>query len=160
MNLSQFVTNKKKVVSSNQSVDEIVELMIFTINNDIKLYKSLILENYYNNYDKLRDLKNAYYDTVVNITYKKEPASSQTVKTLPRLLNDKFGDCKHFSTLLATVSKSLDFPTYLRIANYYGDKFTHVYAVAIYEGREIVMDGTLRKFNYENIAKKYKTYKV
>lgn len=94
-----------------------------------------------------------------NLNYKAEP-ETQTVKTLASILSDAAGkkgnDCKHFSGFEASVLDALGINCFYRFAAYSGKIPTHVYVVALIDGKEIIMDACLPYFDTES---KY-TYKV
>jgi hypothetical protein len=86
-----------------------------------------------------------------NITYKKEGENLQTARTLPRILNDKNGDCKHFTTICCSILKSLGIKTQMRLIsqNFYNTEPTHIYCVAYINGEEIIVDPCIKNFNSE-----------
>ena len=86
-----------------------------------------------------------------NLTYKKEGENLQTARTLPRILKDGNGDCKHYTTLCCAILKSLGIKTKMRLIsqNFYNTEPTHIYCVAYINGEEVIVDPCLRNFNSE-----------
>jgi len=86
-----------------------------------------------------------------NVKYYKEPPTRQNVKTAARVLHDKVTDCKGYATLAVSALRACGIPAKFRLASYSSnpDKLTHVYAVAIIDGRKYIIDGTLPRFNEE-----------
>lgn len=94
------------------------------------------------------------------LPYKKESASRQTARTMARIIQDakKGGDCKHFSTLSASLCKALNIKCKLRLISqrYDNDQPNHIYTVALINGREVIIDAVLPNFDTEaRYNKKY-----
>ena len=87
------------------------------------------------------------------LPYKKESASRQTARTMARIIQDakKGGDCKHFSTLSASLCKALKIKCKLRLISqrYDNDQPNHIYTVALINGREVIIDAVLPNFDTE-----------
>jgi hypothetical protein len=92
-----------------------------------------------------------------HINYRKETANLQTAKTLQRILHDKQGDCKHYTTFCCSVLRALGIRTQMRLIsqNFYDSDPNHIYCVAIVNGEEIIVDPCIKVFNSE-AAYKYK----
>ena len=92
-----------------------------------------------------------------NIQYKKESANLQTAKTLPMILHDKKGDCKHYTTFCCSILRALGIKTQMRLIsqNFYDSDPNHIYCIAIINGEEIIVDPCIKVFNSE-AAYKYK----
>ena len=76
-----------------------------------------------------------------NIRYVEDPDGVQWVRTPSRLLNDGEGDCKSYTILICTVLANLNIEHLLRFVTYVdGGEYTHVYPVAVIDGRELPMD--------------------
>lgn len=86
-----------------------------------------------------------------NIKYKRESENLQTAKTLQRILYDKYGDCKHYTTFCCTMLKALNIPSQMRLIsqNFYNSDPTHIYCVAFVNGEEIILDPCIKTFNSE-----------
>lgn len=86
-----------------------------------------------------------------NIKYVRESGNLQTAKTLPRILWDKYGDCKHYTTFACSVLNALGIKCFMRMISqdYYDQNPTHIYCVAIIDGREVIVDPCIKKFDSE-----------
>jgi hypothetical protein len=94
---------------------------------------------------------NVYNYCRKNLTYKKEGENLQTARTLPRILADGNGDCKHYTTLCCSVLNSLGIKTKMRLIsqNFYNPEPTHIYCVAYINNEEVIVDPCMRNFNNE-----------
>jgi len=84
--------------------------------------------------------------------YKKEPSSFQTARTIQRIITDNKGiDCKHFSTICSSLCLALGIKCKLRLItqNIGSSTPNHIYAVAIINGNEVVIDPVLKNFDQE-----------
>lgn len=87
-----------------------------------------------------------------NVRYIVEPAHRQTTKSIPRLLADGHGDCKHYSGFIASALDVLNIPFKYRFVSFKQNNPTptHVYVVAYDEnGKEIIIDAVLPFFDTE-----------
>lgn len=86
-----------------------------------------------------------------NIDYRIEPAHLQTTKSLQRLVNDGYGDCKHYSGFFAAILSALNIKHHYRFTSYNNSTTpTHVYVVAYDENNQpIYCDAVLEVFNTE-----------
>jgi hypothetical protein len=86
-----------------------------------------------------------------NIRYEVEPANRQTTKTIPRILSDGFGDCKHYSGFIASILNELNIPHSYRFVSFGSNTTpTHVYVVAYDESQNpIILDAVLPFFDTE-----------
>lgn len=100
-----------------------------------------------------RYLKFYYY-------YEAEPVERQTVKTLARIYADKNkgNDCKHFTTFITTYCLQHNIPVMLRLVSFRSNDRTptHIYPVAIVNGKEIPVDAVINKFGVNPPGIKYK----
>lgn len=105
----------------------------------------------------VKTCENIYNYLLKNIKYIRETGDLQTAKTLPRIIWDKYGDCKHYTTFACSILQALGIPCFMRMIsqNYYDPSPTHIYCVAVVNGREIIVDPCIRSFNTE-AAYKYK----
>jgi len=100
---------------------------------------------------QLNQCKQLYFFAKSLVPYKREPGGNQTAKTLQRIIQDANktgGDCKHYTTVICSIAKSLQIPIKMRlISQRINSKSpTHIYAVAIVDGKEIVIDPCMQKF--------------
>lgn len=160
MNLQALKPNNKNIlVSRYQTAGEIAGSIVKAI--ELSKPCAEILAPSFANKDKLKTAKLIFLFCKQAIPYKREPASRQTAKTLPRILADANknaingdiigGDCKHYATATASLCKALNIPVKLRLIsqNFYDSTPTHIYAVATINGNEVIIDGVLKNFNNE-----------
>ena len=149
---------KSKFITNGQSAQEIAALIVKGIRKSYPQGKKICSEfigsnqkeTCYNVWEFLRN----------NVKYKAEPASDQTVKTIARIYHDRKtgNDCKHFTTFVSTILLCLNIPVKLRLVSF--DPFnrtpTHIYAVAIINGKEVPVDAVINKFgaNPDNVRYK------
>lgn len=140
---------REKKIVNRQNAGDIVKLLLICDYNS-RPYKE-ILKKYFDEGDELKTCQKIWAWMKKNIQYRKEPPSRQTGKTIGRILNDKYGDCKAFATFCVACCKACDIPVNFRLASYkWNDKTpTHIYAVAKINGRQVVIDGVLNRFDYE-----------
>ena len=153
MEIEQLRPNFKSVIISRyQNTDQIAA----SIHMAIKESKiaSNYLSKYFKNKNPIESLRLIYFFTKQTIPYKRESGTNQTAKTLQRILNDSKntgGDCKHYSITIAALCKSLNIPVKLRLVgqSLLNDNLTHIYIVAILNGKEYVLDCCVNGFNQE-----------
>jgi hypothetical protein len=107
---------------------------------------------------KVKTLKNIFTFAKNNIKYNKESEDLQTARSLGRILSMKNGDCKHYTTTIASLCGALNLPVKLRLIsqNYFSNDPTHIYCVSTLNGKEYIIDPVLRNFDQEAIyTKKY-----
>lgn len=140
--------NKKKIVKRFQNVNDIIDLILIGDKQN-KIY-SQILYKYFNTGDHLADLRTCFDYAKRSIEYVAE-GSSQTVKTVPAILNYGYGDCKHYSLFMASCCRSLNIPYIFRFAGYnkYKDEASHVYVVCKVYGKVLPLDAVLGVFGAE-----------
>jgi len=104
---------------------------------------------------------------VRNITYKEDPPGVQYVKTPARLWQDRQGDCKSYTLFVCGVLQNLQIPYLIRFVGYVkGRPVTHVYPVALIEGKEYPVDAVLSTIygknlcGYEQAAKVKRDFKM
>ncbi len=85
------------------------------------------------------------------MTYEAEPEELQNAKTIQRILHDKIGDCKHYTTYSFSVLSALGIPCIVRLVSQDEKKKdpTHIYTVAVINGKEYVVDPCMNRFNKE-----------
>ena len=89
---------------------------------------------------------------VVNIAYQQDSFGVQLVKTPARTYSDGFADCKSMAIFVASCLRNIGIKHYFRFVSFstVSKEPTHVYIIAINEeGKEIVLDTVLKKFNQE-----------
>ncbi len=83
-----------------------------------------------------------------NIKYVEDSNDHQKVKSPSRTIFDKYGDCKSYSILAASILQALKIPFVFRFVSYNQD-ITHVYVVAFDKNEEFIIDSCLPYFNLE-----------
>lgn len=80
-----------------------------------------------------------------------EDKDGQYVKAPGQMWVDKVGDCKSFSLFAGSILHSLGIPYAYRFTTYpHSDgRIVHVYVIVNDQGRTIVLDSTLKEFDYE-----------
>lgn len=85
-----------------------------------------------------------------HIAYKMDPAGEQWVKTPARLWADKVGDCKSYSVFIAACLYHLGIKGTFRFVSFSSSQIpTHVYIVVKNNGKEIILDAVLNRFDIE-----------
>jgi hypothetical protein len=107
---------------------------------------------------KVKSLKNIFIFCKHNIKYNKESSDLQTARSLGRILSMKEGDCKHFTTTIASLCNAMNIPVKLRLIsqNYFSADPTHIYCVSTINGKDYIIDPVLNEFNQQaTFTKKY-----
>jgi hypothetical protein len=141
--------NKTYFISRNQTSGEIASAIVKAI-RDSKASAEFLAPNFKNK-NKLNTAKLIYIFCKNAIPYKKEPGEYQTAKTLPRILQDKNGDCKHLSIAVASLLRASGIPCKLRLVSQrmFDTTPNHIYCIAVINGEEIVLDCVLKQFDTE-----------
>jgi hypothetical protein len=158
--------NNQKIISYNQSTNDIINAILRQHNKSLKDYDKLFYffdcGNFYDTAKKVFNfLKN-------NIEYQIEPDELQTVKTPAAILATKNGDCKHMSLFIAGILDSYRrntgeiFDLCYRFAAYDGSKTPEHVFVVINSGtnNEIWCDPVLDYFNEKKQPNFYKDKKI
>lgn len=143
------IDNNKKYISENQSAKQIVDYLIIAIDDSQKYFPQL--NKKFNKGNKLDNAISIWNFTKDNLVFVKEPPENQNVKTASRVIDDVKNDCKGFSTFICASLLACNIPAKLRLAGYnkYDNTPTHVYVVATINNKEVIVDGTLNRFNDE-----------
>lgn len=153
MDLGYFTPNNKNLlVSRFQTTGEIAGAIVKAIKESKTSAEKLA--PYFKNKSKFESCRLIFLFCKNVLPYKQEPASRQSAKTINRILSDAKtigGDCKHFSTLSSALCLALNIPCKLRlISQRSGSKQpNHIYCVAIVNGKEVILDSVLKKFDTE-----------
>ena len=146
---------KDILIVRNQNTSQIAGAVVKAIKDSQK--QAELIAPYLKGNSRLSTLNNVWKFSKNNIKYEREKNSLQTAKTLSRIIADKKGDCKHYTTLIASILKALNIPFKLRLIsqNYFSPEPTHIYIVSYVNGKEIAVDGVLKNFGTE-ASYKYK----
>ena len=152
MNLGSIkAKNKNLIVSRYQSTAEIAGAIVKAIDESHATAEKLKI--YFLNSDPETVCKLIFIFSKNLMPYKRESGSRQTARTLSRIIQDNKlgGDCKHFSTICASLCKALGIKCKLRMISQQFDTKTpnHIYCIAIVKGKEIIIDPVLKSFNTE-----------
>lgn len=139
---------RERLVAHFQDTDDIIELLLVC---ELQAQRyAPILRKYFLCDDPYQTCKRIWYFMKQNIAYQREPGSRQTGKTIGRILRDRYGDCKAFATFAVACCRACGIPACFRMASYDGAKIpTHVYCVAKCNGKIVVIDGVLNRFDDE-----------
>lgn len=146
------VNNNKKIISTNQSTNDIIQAIIKQHISNRKDAKNIAK---YFQADNARDTAyNIFEFCKKNIPYKVESGFGQSVKTLGRILYDAkngtgYNDCKAYATFAGNICEALQIPFVYRFAGYKGKDLTHTYCVVKSGENEIVIDPVLSYFDTE-----------
>jgi hypothetical protein len=80
-----------------------------------------------------------------HIEYVEDPIGKQWIKTPARFVDDGEGDCKSFAIFINSCLANCGIENIFRFVAYKGNEHTHVYSVAIINGKEYPIDITARK---------------
>lgn len=143
--------NKDIFVSRYQTTGEIAGAIVRAIKESEPTAQKI--KQYFTNPDKYTSAKMIFIFCKNLLPYKREPAATQTARTMARIIQDakKGGDCKHFATLSAALCKALNIKCKLRLISqsYDTKQPNHIYTVAIIKGKEVIIDAVLNKFDTE-----------
>ena len=95
--------------------------------------------------------KNIFNFLKSEIRYETEPAEKQTVKSLPRLLADGYGDCKHYTNFANGTLEACGYKPIYRFAGYGKKGLTHTYTYL--PNSNTVLDAVLNSFDTEKTPK-------
>lgn len=85
------------------------------------------------------------------IRYQVEPAEKQTVKSIPRLLADGYGDCKHYTNFANNILEACGYKPVYRFAGYSNKGLSHTYTYL--PDSNTVLDAVLSSFDTEKTPK-------
>lgn len=144
---------KDTLISNNQTTAQIAGAVLKAIKAS-KEQAALIAPTLIGR-SRQQTLKNIFDFCKKHIKYVREPNTLQTAKTLPRILADGYGDCKHMTTAVASLCKAAKIPVKLRLIsqNYFVPDPTHIYAVSNLGAAELVIDPVLKTFANEALYK-------
>lgn len=83
------------------------------------------------------------------IFYKTDEYGTQKVKVPPALWKVKQGDCKSKTLFINHVLRCLGIPYIIRFISQGSGDYTHVYTIAILDGKQIILDSVYDYFNAE-----------
>lgn len=102
-----------------------------------------------------------WYFVKHHIRYKKDERGIEQVRSPRRLIHDGVGDCDCFTTFIDTCLSVLKIPVINRITKYKQDFFQHIYPIVpLGNGKYIIMDCVVDRFNYEEPYTEKKDFKM
>jgi len=105
--------------------------------------------------------KKLWHFVKFHIRYKKDKRGVEQVRSPRRLIHDGVGDCDCFTTFIDTCLSVLKIPTINRITKYGESFFQHIYPIVpVGNGKYIIMDCVVGKFNYEEPYTEKKDYNM
>ena len=136
-------------ISKNQNTNDIVKGIAKAINDSKK--DSLILAEKFKSKDPVKSCEKVWHYLKNNLQYIREGENDQTSKTIPRLIYDKYGDCKHYTIFSSSILRALGIKTHLRLIsqNFYDAEPTHIYTIAVVRGKEVIVDACMKNFDNE-----------
>lgn len=141
---------KTRILARRQTTQDIAKGVLLA-EKDSRIYTRILADFFTNkNSTALQDLNRAFDYVVKNIVYLAE-TDPQTVKTVPRILADKYGDCKHFATLMGSIARALGFTYFFRLTSYSerDPVPTHIYICIVIQGRILPVDPVYKQFGKE-----------
>lgn len=131
--------DRRKVTYRTDDIIELVQEVLYTDADD-----TIGLSRRYT--PTLLGMQRLFYDVGRRITYVEDPAGYQWVQTPSFLWHEsRRGDCKSITVFISSVLQNMGVEHIIRYTSYdmmgmLSKRFTHVYPVAILDGREIPLD--------------------
>lgn len=139
---------KRVLLKDRQTTNDIISALL-DCDYKNKIYAPVLKQYFTVSSNPITNLRAGYDYTVRKLQYIKE-GQHQTAKSLPVILNHGFGDCKHFSLTIGSICRALKVPYKYRLASYTRSKTpTHIYVVANIYGKQLILDGVIKKFGIE-----------
>ena len=141
---------KKEIIKRNYVTKDIQTLIIYADQyNATKGYVKKIAHLLRGRNDK-ETIHNIYKFIRLNVAYVKDEQNNDTVKTVNATLYDGFGDCKVMTGLGGALCRELGIPYKIRFTSYdNNNRVSHVYIVALADGKEVILDPVYWMFNRE-----------
>jgi hypothetical protein len=99
-----------------------------------------------------------------NYNYEIDPTGIELIRLPVQSYTDRQAgiDCEDFALMAAGIVLNLSMKCHYRVVDFYGTGWAHIYLVIICPetGKEIVLDATNQKFNFEDKYKAKKDYNV
>jgi len=136
-------------ISKNQSTNDIVKGISKAI-NDSKADSKILAEKFRSK-DPVKSCEKVWHYLKNNLQYIREGENDQTSKTIPRLIYDKYGDCKHYTIFSYAILDALKIPVFMRLVSQkiLNKEPTHIYTYALINGKEYIIDPVMNDFNQE-----------
>jgi hypothetical protein len=146
------INGKNKFIKLNQSAEDIIKYLRIAEAESRFIYP--ILRAYFITDNPYTTLNKIWNYAKKNIVYVREPASDQTVRTVPRIVREgttKGGDCKHMATFCVSSARACGINSFFRLVSFneYNSSPTHVYAVAMIGQKKVYLDAVINNFDEE-----------
>jgi hypothetical protein len=140
---------KSTTISKNQNTNDIIKGIAKAINESKEASK--ILSEQFKSKNPVKSCEKVFKYLKDNLQYIREGENKQTSKTLPRLIYDKYGDCKHYTIFSYAILDALKIPVFMRLVSQkiLNKEPTHIYTYALINGKEYIIDPVMQKFNEE-----------
>jgi hypothetical protein len=163
------VNMRKVMTKANQSTNDIIQQVLSQHKDN--LHQADKIAYLFDGGTAKDTCQNIWNFLKYQVPYKVEPATSQSTKTLSRIVYDAMNgggnDCKHYAGFTGAILDSLGYKFKYRFAGYsqYISMPTHVYCVCNDGGNEILIDAVISGFDVEKpykfkIDKKMSLYKL
>lgn len=156
---------REKVVKEYQGTRDIIKDLVYCFKK--YNYQAKPIAKDYGTGNIKTDSKKIWNFIRKNIKYKAEPEGDQTTRSFSRIINDKWGDCKHSALTVGSIGWNEGYTVIFRIVRYVtynGSKkeyLHHVYTILEDKnGTQVIVD-PLQDFDYEKpFDKKIGDYKA
>ena len=140
---------RSKLISDWQNTDDIIKALK-TQHIENRKYSQKIAK-YFCGANERETAKNIFNFLKREIQYRVEPAQTQTTKSIPRLLADGYGDCKHYTNFANGVLEACGYKPIYRFAGYGSKGLQHTYTYL--PESNTVLDAVLSTFDTEKTPK-------
>ena len=139
-------SGEEKRVKVEYNTDDIIDLIIKTDQENDNRFCQFSKQFPRNK----QGLKKLWEFVRKEIKYKEDAAGTQLIKKPGALWRMKIGDCKSKTLFINQVLRCLNIPYIIRFTSYSENTdFTHVYTVALLDGKSIILDSVYHAFNRE-----------
>ncbi|MEL6924848.1 MAG: transglutaminase-like domain-containing protein [Bacteroidota bacterium] len=139
--------NRLETIYKDGDTDDIISVIKMADGESVALTSAFAKKFSFNSRS---DFKKLWTFVKRNITYKADTRGHEVIKSPAALWKTGVGDCKSFSIFIASILNNHGIPVKYRFVSYEGqDNVTHVYPVAIWQGREIILDAVHTTFDDE-----------
>ena len=147
--------NQRVKVKAFQNTKDLTSALAASHKENLKYAKKIA--PYFRGSNTYQTGKNIWNFLKTQVPYKVEPGSSQTTKTIPRMLADaakgQGSDCKHYAVFSGSILQELKIPFTYRLAGYISNTPQHIYVVIKDGQREIPLDAVVGYYDYEKKPK-------
>jgi len=132
----------RTLISEEGSIYSVIPFMLLAAYDSAKSEEVALLADEYCN-----DLPGLFSYVSRNITYVRDPDQEQQIRTAPRTLYDRRGNCLDYSILFAAVLSKCKIPFYFKMVSFRRPRqYEHIYIVA---GNGLILDAVTMRYNHE-----------